>query len=235
MEKKENKKGYCDKFNKSLEDISVYGDTYMDILNYLESDSLAQMRWDDISNSPDRKSFIRFLTKYVDTKLDEGRKKANIYKAVIAVLAGTIGIGVAGYAIESLNTDCSNYYKNTYGPQGTKATDIKPNQNINMSYDGHSVISIKLNNDDQYYSGSVISIREVKTGIMKFCNISDASQPLSVTVDSGEYEITLLTLPNGDYCDNVYKVAIGEDDFVEVNVVAGYQSQEDREKVYSKK
>lgn len=229
------KKGLCDKFNDSLKDIPVRVDTYIDILEYLKSNKLAQMRWNDISESPDRDKFVRFLTKYVDRKIDDGRKKAIVYKAIIATLVGAIGIGAVGYALNSFNKEADDYYKNKYGPHGYQNEAVDGNNTIDISYEGNSSLIIKLNNNDQYYSGSVIIIRDVNTGFMKVCSVVDASKPLSVIVNSGEYDIILNTLPNGDYCGNVFTVIVGENDIQEVNVVAGYQSKEDREKVYSKK
>ena len=220
-----------EEFSKTMGEGSAPLEAIMSLYEYIKDNKVATNKWRELSQTNDFKNNMTFLLNYASSQSERLKTKDKAIQVLAGVIGISLGTGVVALGLNQFEQQSKDYVTNTYGPHGTKIEDIQTDEPESFGMTDKNCncgINLTLNNKDKYYSNSVVLITNLKYGMSKSLRVVDATKPVRVVAEPGDYQIMLVTLPNGDVCGNVYNATVEEGCFKNLDISAKYQQTKDR-------
>lgn len=229
MEKKNEYISY-ETFINSFGGANIPTDAAMSLYEFIKNNKKATRKWMEISQSDDFKNNMSFILNYATNQSKKIKKQDSTLKKLVGIIAICLGIGGVFTVANSIGDYCEEYVLSR-GPQGTEVKNYISNDSITIGSNGencNSGINLTLNNKDIHYNNSVVLITDLQNRISKSLRIVDATEPVRVSATAGNYQVMLVTLPNGDVCGNIFNVEVQDGCFTSLDINANYQFEENK-------
>lgn len=222
-----------EEFSKTMGEGSAPLEAIMSLYEYIKDNKVAANKWRELSKTNDFKNNMTFLLNYASSQSERLKTKDKAIQVLAGVIGISLGTGVVALGLNQFEQQSKDYVTNTYGPHGTKIEDIQTDEPESFGMTDKNCncgINLTLNNKDKYYSNSVVLITNLKYGMSKSLRVVDATKPVRILAEPGDYQVMLVTLPNDDVCGNIFNVTVGENSFADLNIDAEYRSIKEKMK-----
>lgn len=217
-------------FMSSFGDAKVPIEAANNLYEFVNQSQRSANRWRNLLKSDNFEGKMSFILSYAANQSGRMQKKDRTINVLAGVIAASLGIGAVYAGAYQINEYCKEDILSD-GPHGAEVENYKDNDSIVFGLSGencNSGILLTLNKQDKYYNESVVLVTNLQSGAKKSLRVVDATKPVRVVAEPGDYQIMLVTLPNGDVCGNVYNVTVEEGCFKNLDISAKYQQTKDR-------